>query len=125
LCQPGLSCVAESLSLSQLAITWTCVQAGGYAANQACKPGFPEACASGNYCKTGTGLQALDGTCVPTPAAGEACGSGTSACPPYTVCVSDICQSLALNGVSCTDDAMCYSGKCGTSGGCQPDLPCQ
>ena len=34
-------------------------------------------------------------------------------------------QNLAQNGVSCTGDAMCYSEKCGTSGGCEANLPCK
>ena len=41
-----------------------------------------------------------------------------------TACVAGLCQSYAANGVSCTGDAMCYSGYCGATGGCQPRLPC-
>ena len=101
------------------------MQAGSYAAGDACKPGFPEACASGNYCKTGTGLLAITGTCTPIPAAGEACGSSLSQCLPNAACVSGTCQNLAQNGVSCTGDAMCYSERCGSSGGCEANLPCR
>ena len=123
LCQTGLSCVAESLTLAPVSITWKCVQAGSYAADGACKPGFPDACASGNYCKTGTA--AITGTCTPVPAAGGACGTGLSQCQPNAACVSGTCQNLAQNGVSCTGNAMCYSEKCGTSGGCEANLPCR
>jgi len=125
LCQTGLACVADSLTLVPLAISWKCVKAGSYAANDVCKPGFPEACASGNYCKTGTGLQAISGTCTSIPVAGQACGSGLSQCQPNAACVSGTCQNLAQNGVSCTGDAMCYSEKCGSSGGCEANLPCK
>jgi hypothetical protein len=125
LCQTGLACVADSITLAPVAVTWKCVQAGSYAANSACKPGFPDACASGNYCKTGTGLLAVTGTCTPIPGAGVACGTGLSQCQPNAMCVSGTCQNLAQNGVSCTGDAMCYSEKCGTSGGCEANLPCK
>jgi hypothetical protein len=125
LCQTGLACVADSVTLVPPAITWTCVKTGSYAANAACKPGFPDACASGNYCKTGTGVLALNGTCTTIPAAGETCGTGLSQCQPSAACVSGLCQNLAQNGVSCTGDTMCYSGKCGTSGGCEANLPCK
>jgi hypothetical protein len=125
LCQTGLACVADVTFVPVAAITWTCVKTGSYAANAACKPGFPDACASGNYCKTGTGLQAISGTCTTIPAAGETCGTGLSQCQPSAACVSGLCQNLAQNGVSCTGDTMCYSGKCGTSGGCEANLPCK
>jgi hypothetical protein len=44
---------------------------------------------------------------------------------PGAVCVSNVCENYAANGVSCTGNDMCYSGYCGTSGGCQQPLPCQ
>jgi hypothetical protein len=125
LCQTGLACVTDSLTLVPLAITWKCVKAGSYAANADCRLGIPEACASGNYCKVGTGLQIVSGTCTTIPAAGEACGSGLSQCQPSAACVSGVCQNLAQNGVSCSGDAMCYSEKCGTSGGCEANLGCR
>ncbi len=124
LCQTGLACVADSVTITPLAIAWKCLQVGSYAANTACRPGFPDACASGTYCQVGTGLQAVTGTCAPIPAAGEACGTGLSQCQPDAACVSGICQNFAQNGVSCTGDAMCYSEKCGSSGGCEAKLPC-
>jgi len=125
LCKTGLACVADSVTITPLAINWLCMRAGSYAANAACKPGFPDACASGNYCKVGTGLLALTGTCTTIPAAGEACGTGLSQCQPSAVCVLGVCQNLTQNGVSCTGDAMCYSEKCGASGGCEAKLPCK
>ena len=125
LCQSALSCVADSLTILPVAITWLCVRTGSYAAGAACKPGLPEACASGNYCKTGSGLQALDGTCTTIPPAGEACGTGLSQCRPGAACVSGLCQNLTANGVGCTGDAMCYSEKCGPSGGCEAKVPCK
>jgi hypothetical protein len=39
--------------------------------------------------------------------------------------VSGLCQILVANGVSCTGDGMCYSEKCGTSGGCEAKVPCK
>jgi hypothetical protein len=127
LCQTGLSCVPDNITLAPLSITWTCVRSGAYAAEAECKPGFPEACASGYYCSVASGaLALLGGTCKPIPTAGEACGSGFGAqCQTNQVCVSGMCQSLAQNGVSCSGDAMCYSGKCGSSGGCEANLPCK
>jgi hypothetical protein len=125
LCQVGSSCVADSLDILQLSISWLCVATGSYPAGGDCKPGFPEACASSTYCKTGTGLLALSGTCTAIPAAGQACGTGMSKCQPDAVCVADVCQKLVGNGVSCTADAMCFSGYCGPSGGCEPRLPCK
>jgi hypothetical protein len=123
LCRSGLSCVANSLTLSPLAINWLCVQSGGYAAGDPCKPGFPEACASGNYCMTASGQ--LTGTCTAIPSSGQACGSGTSKCQPNAACVEGTCQNLVANGVGCAGDAMCWSEKCGTSGGCEAKVPCK
>ena len=125
LCQSGQSCVADNYTVLTGVVNWLCVTAGGYAAAGACKPGFPDACASGNYCKTGTGLQALSGTCTSIPVAGQACGTGLSQCQPSAACVSGLCQNLAANGVGCTGDAMCLSEKCGSSGGCEAKVPCK
>ncbi|HEX7598222.1 MAG TPA: hypothetical protein VF518_08410 [Polyangia bacterium] len=126
LCLSGLSCVADSFTLTPAAIVWKCVKSGSYAATAGCKPGIPDACAAGNTCKTGTGLQALTGTCVAIPSAGEACGSGLGTqCEPEAACVLGVCQNLAQNGVSCTGDAMCFSEYCGRSGGCEAKLPCK
>jgi hypothetical protein len=125
LCRQGSSCVADSLSLALSQISWLCVPTGSYAAGAECKPGLPDACASGTYCKTGTGLAALSGTCKPIPSVGQACASGFTPCQPGAVCVSGTCQNLVANGVSCTGDAMCYSQHCGASGGCEARLPCR
>jgi hypothetical protein len=126
LCQPGLACVAQNIvALSPLTIAWQCMQVGSYVAGGDCKPGFPDACAAGNYCKTDSVLRPLAGTCVPIPAAGTACGTGFSACQPGAACVAGICQNLVANGVSCTGDAMCLSEYCGPSGGCEVKLPCR
>jgi hypothetical protein len=126
LCQDGSACVADKVSLAPVSIDWVCVANGTYAAGADCKPGFPDACASGTYCKTGTGLTALSGTCTSMPGAGQACVSnGTLQCQPGAVCVSGTCQNFAANGVSCTGDAMCYSENCGPSGGCEAKLPCK
>jgi hypothetical protein len=125
LCQHGSACVADSFSAATVSINWLCVPNGTYAAGADCKPGFPDACASGTYCKNGTGLAALSGTCTTMPSAGQACVNGTLQCQPGAVCVSGTCQNYAANGVSCTGDAMCYSQKCGPSGGCEALLPCK
>jgi hypothetical protein len=126
LCKDGLSCVAESLDAAAAKLIWQCVKTGSYLTGEACKPGAPEACSSGNYCKTGTGLLALTGTCTPIPDALQPCGTGFGAqCKQGAVCVSGICQNFADNGVSCTGDDMCYSEHCGTTGGCEPRLPCK
>ena len=126
LCAPGVSCVADHLDPAiPVKLIWTCVKSGAYAAGAACKPGLPDACASGNYCLAGTGPTALDGICTAIPQAKQACGTGIGAqCQPGAVCVAGLCQDFAANGVSCTGDAMCYSGYCGATGGCQPRLPC-
>jgi hypothetical protein len=122
LCQLGLSCVADSYTT---AVVWRCVKTGSYAGGGACKPGFPDACATGSYCLAGSsGLEALSGTCTAIPGAGAPCTSAFAAqCQPNAVCVSGTCQNLAANGVSCTGDAMCYSESC-TEGVCQAELPC-
>jgi hypothetical protein len=126
LCQSSLSCVLDNATLIPPALTWKCIKVSSYAASDACKIGYPDACTSGNYCKTGDGLLALaGGTCQPIPAAGEACGTGLSQCQVNAVCVSGTCQNLTQNGVSCSGDAMCYSEKCGSSGGCEANLPCK
>jgi hypothetical protein len=126
LCKSGLSCVADSYDVVSAKLAWLCVQAGSYAAGQSCKPGFPDACARGYYCLTGTGAAALSGTCTAIPDAKGACGTGIGAqCKSGAVCVSGICQNFAVNGVSCTGDAMCYSQYCGTSSGCEPRTPCK
>lgn len=123
LCQPGSSCVAESVDILALSIDWQCVATGSYFAGGECKPGFPDACASGSYCKTG--ISPLSGTCSVIPAAGEACASGLSRCRPGAACVGGVCQNLVANGVGCTGDAMCWSDYCGPSGGCEARLPCR
>lgn len=124
LCKSGVSCVTDSLDVAGLQIAWKCVTTGTYKAGEDCKPGVPEACSSGNYCKTG--LNPLAGTCTAIPDAKQACGSGYGAqCKPGAVCVQNVCENYAANGVSCTGNAMCYSEYCGASGGCEPRLPCK
>lgn len=126
LCKSGLSCIIDSADLTAGTLSWKCVQTGSYAAAQACKPGFPDACAKGYYCLVGTGLAALNGTCTAVPDAKLACGTGIGAqCKTGAVCVSGLCQDYAANGVSCTGDDMCYSQYCGSSNGCEPRLPCK
>jgi hypothetical protein len=126
LCTSGLSCVADSYNVLTAQVVWSCVQTGTYPTGEACKPGIPEACSMGNYCLTGTGLAALKGTCTAIPDANQPCGTGFGAqCKPGAVCVAGLCQDYAANGVSCTGDNMCYSEYCGTTGGCEPRVPCQ
>ena len=126
LCQAGAACVLQSVDVVAATIEWSCVTVGSYGAGGDCRPGFPDACVAGYYCKTGGDILALlGGTCTPIPTAGETCGTGTSQCQPGAVCVSGICQNLVSNGVSCTADAMCFSGYCGTSGGCEPRQVCR
>jgi hypothetical protein len=123
LCKTGVSCILDSVDIAGLQLVWKCVATGTYEAGEDCKPGIPEACSSGNYCNTG--LNPLSGTCTAIPDAKEACGTGFGAeCKPGAVCVQDVCENYAANGVSCTGDAMCYSEYCGASGGCEPRLPC-
>ncbi len=98
---------------------------GSYLAGGACKPGYPDACISGSYCKTDKVLDPLSGTCAAVPAAGEACGTGMSQCEPGAVCVDGTCRNRVANCVSCAADAMCLSEYCGPSKGCEPRLPCQ
>lgn len=125
LCSSGVSCVADRLDIVAGKVVWTCVTIGTYAAGGACKPGFPEACATGTYCLIGSKLTPLNGTCTAIPDAQQPCGTGIGAqCKPGAACVANVCQKYAANGVSCTGDEMCYSGYCGTAGGCQARTPC-
>ena len=125
LCAPGVSCVADHLDLLAAKLVWTCVETGTYTAGGACKLGLPEACATGSYCLAGAGLAVLNGVCTAIPDAKQPCGTGFGAqCQPGAVCVAGLCQNYAANGVSCTGNGMCYSGYCGSTGGCQPGLPC-
>ena len=55
LCKSGLACVADSYDATSAKVVWKCVQGGSYAAGQACKPGFPDACASGELLPHGHG----------------------------------------------------------------------
>ncbi len=127
LCRTGVSCVADSLDAASQTITWRCIKTGSYLAGQTCKLGVPEACSSGNYCKTGKGLSAITGTCTATPDALQPCGTGFGAqCKAGAVCVAEsFCENYAENGVGCTGDDMCFSQYCGTTGGCEPRLPCR
>ncbi|MGC4070620.1 MAG: hypothetical protein QM784_39310 [Polyangiaceae bacterium] len=126
LCKAGLSCVAQSYEAANAKVAWQCVKSGSYLTGESCKPGVPDPCSSGNYCKTGTGLLALTGTCTAIPDALQPCGTGFGAqCKAGAVCVSGICQEFADNGVSCTGDDMCYSEYCGKTGGCEPRVPCK
>jgi hypothetical protein len=122
-CVAGQSCAVSAIVGTS--ITGTCVATGGYAAGAACKPTFPDACASGNYCKTTT-LAPFDGTCTALPQKGEDCGKQWSGdvCGPNLVCVTKKCQGLVANGVSCAGNAECYSESC-VSGGCQAKVACQ
>jgi hypothetical protein len=125
LCQPGVSCTGDHLDVAAGKVAWLCVKTGSFAAGEACKPGFPDACASGYYCKTGTGLLALQGICTAIPNVKEPCGTGFGAqCKTGAVCVNGTCEAYATNGVDCTGDDACFSEYCGTSGGCEPRLPC-
>jgi hypothetical protein len=110
LCKTGLSCAVLNVTLVPVTITYQCVKTGSHAAGVACKVAFPDACASGNYCKTGA-LQLVDGVCAALPQTGEACGKD-SQCQTSTTCVNGTCRSLVANGVSCTGDAMCFSENC-------------
>lgn len=124
LCKTGISCVAESYDATAAKLTWKCVKAGSYLAGEACKPGVPDACSTGNYCKRAS--IALDGTCTAIPDAQQPCGTGFGAeCKPGAVCVAGLCQDYAVNGLGCTGDDMCYSEFCGSTGGCAPRVPCQ
>jgi len=127
LCKSGLSCVADSYDAASAKVLWKCAQTGSYLAGQACKPAFPDACATGYYCLTGTsGLATLNGTCTAVPDAKQPCGTGIGAqCKAGAVCVKGLCQSYAANGVSCTGDGMCFSQYCGASSGCEMRLPCK
>lgn len=126
LCTAGAACTLQGADLAAGRLDWSCVSVGTYVAGGECKLGFPDACASGYYCKTGDGaLALLGGTCSLIPVAGEPCGTGMSRCQPGAVCVADVCQNLVANGVSCSGDAMCLSEYCGPNGGCEPRLPCR
>ncbi|HEY5956319.1 MAG TPA: hypothetical protein VIV60_07205 [Polyangiaceae bacterium] len=125
LCQPGTACIGDHFDVAAAKVAWLCAKMGSFAGGEACKPGFPDACASGHYCKTGTGLLALQGTCTPIPDAKEPCGTGIGAqCKAGAVCVAGTCETYAANGVDCTADGACFSEYCGQSGGCEPRLPC-
>jgi hypothetical protein len=127
LCKTGQSCALDTVS----PVALKCIATGSFAAAAACRPALPEACASGNYCKTAQAAP-LDGTCTPLPQAGEPCGTNVigKACAPNLVCVMDRCVARAQNGVSCASDDMCYSGRCSRAaadaqGSCEAKLPCQ
>lgn len=124
LCKQGLSCAVDTLTAD--GGTFKCVKTGGYAAGAACKLAFPDACATGSYCKAAGATLLVDGSCTALPTAGEACGANlfnAGICPANTACVAGKCQALAANGVSCFGDAMCYSEHCAANG-CQAKLPC-
>jgi hypothetical protein len=123
LCVTGQSCALAAVAGTTY--TGTCVATGSYAAGAACKLGVPEACATGNYCKTAA-LTPFDGTCTALPQKGEDCGKPGSGdvCGPNLVCVSRKCQSLVANGVSCVGNAECFSESC-VSGGCQAKVACK
>lgn len=126
LCEVGNACVADQIDLTSLSISWLCVKMGTYNAGATCKPGFPDACAEGFYCKRDAAGSVLDGVCTAVPDAKEPCGTGFSRqCKTGATCVTGICQNYADNGNGCTGDAMCYSEYCGSSGGCEPQLPCE
>jgi hypothetical protein len=127
LCGAGASCVLDHIDVLSQKLVWTCVTTGSYPAGGPCKSGVPEACATGTYCQKGPALAPLDGTCIALPDAKQPCGTGlfSTPCQSGAVCVSNVCEDYADNGVSCTGNDMCYSQYCGAGGGCQPPLPCQ
>lgn len=123
LCATGGACALISVTPPDT-LVWQCVSSTEYPAGGACKIGFPDACAAGQYCDVPP--QSVDGTCRPVPSAGEACTHAAGRpCQSGLVCVNDVCTALAENGQPCAGNAGCYSDRCGASGGCVADLPCE
>jgi hypothetical protein len=110
LCVPGVSCVVDSVDLVAGAVVWRCVTTGTYKTGETCKPGIPDPCSSGNYCKPLVADLPVTGTCTAIPDPKQPCGTGFGAqCKTGAVCVAGLCENYAANGVDCTGDEMCYS----------------
>ncbi len=113
LCQPGLSCVADTAGTASCRAE---VNMG-----EACQFGFPDPCGADAYCLAdGSGA----GTCTVLPDAGQPCAASAGPpCRPYARCDNGVCRNMQRLGGSCGQPDTCYSGRC-DDGICQPTNAC-
>lgn len=125
LCSPELSCAVTGATAT--GITASCVAiapSGG-----SCFGAVPDMCPLGEYCDAQPATGALEGTCRPEPAEGEACGRSlsTPVCAQGLECVTvddtPTCIRPKDNGAACDSAAECRSGRC-VGGACAPPVLC-
>ena len=126
LCEPGLSCVIDSLTPTF--VCKTIPASGG-----SCGIGFPENCPVGEYCPLGNAelaLSVFEASCVPLPQVGEPCATRpdfiAGRCEPYSRCDEPTGRCLGLRGLgeTCSSDELCNSGHC-ENGGCASPRACE
>lgn len=106
LCREGLSCAYDGAS------GFTCQ--GAKSSGEACHLALPTMCPEAEYC-TASDVTS-EGSCAPLPTDGEACVLG-SECAGGHVCLAGAddgvtCARLRDLGESCSQAAMCRSGRC-------------
>jgi len=87
--------------------------AGNYPGSSGCSRTNGTCCAFGLYC--------VNKTCMVDTEGGQ-CNSASDCYPsayynnlPVFACVNATCQYMMQNGEDCTDNRLCYSGKCNTT----------
>lgn len=116
-CSPELSCVVTGLSGTEPAMSCAAIASSG----GTCNGGIPDMCPLGEYCDAQPFMLMFEGTCRPSPTAGQPCAMNLSGsvCAPGLECVGGNCIEVRDNGESCTMGAGCYSGYC-DAGRCAP-----
>jgi len=111
LCDPEHVCVIQSADAN--GIIATCMP--NVASGAGCTAAFPDQCPDDEYCQIEPSM--LEGTCVPRPGVGEACGRGPfategSICAASTRCNGGRCREPATLGEVCSADQACLSERC-------------
>jgi hypothetical protein len=76
--------------------------------------GEGQACDARRRCQYRT--TCLGGTCHRDALLGEVCGSQTRCASGVCDAASGLCVAFVPVGASCSDDAQCLAGSCGSSG---------
>ena len=124
LCQEGLSCSIDQVSLMP---TFKCV--GASATGGACRPGLPDPCPADEYCDADLMSGSADGICHKLPTDGQACVEGQlvfgPTCAPAHICDgTSTCRAKQKIGGTCIEDETCYSDTC-EGGKCTAPPACQ
>lgn len=134
LCKTGSTCAIDTVGNPS---TYKCAPSS--AANAACKPGFPNACPSGQYCDAPNLMKGdATGTCKPLPTELQPCTTDAftkNECLALLKCdmsvaAQPVCKTRQSIGGTCANAAgaddkdLCYSENC-SSGKCVARADCK